>query len=151
MERRFHAIPPLHPWCYLVVLKAANLCAFQQDAVVTFFNTFHSGLVNWFAKFPNVPYRYVFQQLSSEVSLLHRTPLKSRQSAKSRTTVLWGAWERKSRSSAGRRSKVSLLFYLYPFLMQCTVLQIFITVLNTSFFPIMLHSLRFMIHAKKQT
>jgi len=51
-------------------------------------HTFHSGFVNWFAKFPNVPYWCVFRQLPSEVSHLHRTPLKSRQSAKIRTTVV---------------------------------------------------------------
>ena len=51
-------------------------------------NTFHSGLVICLADLPNVPYRYVFQQLSSEVSHFRRTPLKSRQSAKIRTTVV---------------------------------------------------------------
>ena len=110
--------------------------------------TFHSGFVNRFAKFPNIPYRYVFQQLLSEVSLLHRTPLKRRQSAKIHTTIIWGAWEHKSRSSVCRRSNVGLPICLYPFLMQSVVLQIFIKVLNISFFPITLHSLRFMIHAK---
>ena len=113
-------------------------------------NTFHSGFENWFAKFSNVPYRYVFRQLSSEVSHLHSTPLKSRQSAKIRTTVIWGAWERKSRCSACRRSNVSLPICLYFFLMQCTVVQIFIKVLNIRFFPITLRSLRFMIHAKNK-
>jgi len=39
--------------------------------------------------------------------------LKSRQSAKIRTTVVWGAWERKSRSSACRRSNVGLPICLY--------------------------------------
>jgi len=123
---------------------------FQMVFWATFFfsNTFHSGFVNWFAKFPNVPYRYVFRQLSSEVSHLHRAPLKSRQSAKIRTTVVWGSWERKSRSSACRRSNVGLPICLHPFLMQFTVLQIFIKILNMSFFPITLHSLRFMTHAK---
>jgi len=111
-------------------------------------NTFHSGFENRFAKFPNVPYRYVFRQLSLEVLHLHRTPLKCRQRAKIRTTVVWGAWERKSRSSACRRSNVGLPICLYLFLMQSTVLQIFIKVLNITFFPITLHSLRFMIHAK---
>jgi len=104
--------------------------------------------MNWFAKFPNVPYWYAFGQLSSEVSYLHRTHLKSCQSAKIRTTVVWGALECKSRSSACRRSNVGLPICLYPFLMQSVVLQIFIKVLNISFFPITLHSLRFMIHAK---
>ena len=111
-------------------------------------NTFHSGFVNCFGKFPNIPYRYVFRNLSSEVSHLHRTPLKSRQSAKIRTTVVWGAWERKSRSIACSGSNVGLPVCLYPFLMQSVVLQIFIKVLNISFFPITLHSLRFMIHSK---
>jgi len=89
--------------------------------------------------------------LSSEVSHLHRTPLKSRQSAKIRTTVVWGACERKSRSSACRRSNVGLQICLYPSLLQSTVLQIFIKVLNVTFFPSTLHSLRFMIHAKTKT
>ena len=65
-----------------------------------------------------------------------------------RTTVIWGACERKSRSRACRRSNVGLPIYLYPSLMQSTVLQIFIKVLNITFFPSTLHSLRFMIHAK---
>ena len=91
--------------------------------------TFHSWFVNWFGKFPNVPCRYVFRQLSSDVSHLHRTPLKRRQSAKIRTIVVWGAWERKSRSSACRSSNVGLPICLYPFLMQSTVLQIFIKVM----------------------
>ena len=56
--------------------------------ILKLLHTFHSGIVNWFAKFPNVPYRYVFRQLSSEVSHLRRTPLKCRQSAKIRTTVV---------------------------------------------------------------
>ena len=103
-------------------------------------NTFHSGFVNLFAKFPNVPYRYAFRQLSSEVSHLHRTPLKSRQRAKLRTTVVWGACERKSRFSACRRSNVGLPICLYPFLMQSAVLQIFIKVLNLTVFPITLYS-----------
>jgi len=80
----------------------------------------------------------------------HRTPLKSRQSTKIRTTVVWGAWERKSRSGACRRSNVGLPICLYPFFMLSAVLQIFIKVLNISFFPITLHSLRFMIHAKNK-
>ena len=102
------------------------------------------------ADLPNVPYRYVFRLLFSEVSQkhLHRTPLKSRQSAKIRTTVVWGACERKSRSRACRRSNVGLPICLYPSLMRSTVLQIFIKVLNITFFPSTLHSLRFMIHAK---
>jgi len=98
--------------------------------------------------FPSVPYRYVFRQLFSEVSQLHRTPLKSRQSAKIHTTVVWGACERKSRSSACCRSNVGLPICLYPSLMQSTVLQIFIKALNITFFPIKLYSLRFMIHVK---
>jgi len=56
--------------------------------------------------------------------------------------------ERKSRSWACRRSNVGLPICLYPFLMQSTVLQIFIKFLNITFFPITLYSLRFMIHAK---
>ena len=100
------------------------------------------------ADLPNVPYRYVFRQLSSEVSHLHRRPLKSCQSAEIRTTVVWDACERKSRSSVCTRSKVGLPICLYPFLMQSTVHQIFIKVLNVTVFPITLHSLRFMMHAK---
>jgi len=102
-------------------------------------------MFGWFAK---CPYRYVFRQLSSEVSHLHRTPLKSCQSAKIRITGVWGVCKRKSRSSACRRSNVGLPFCLHPFLMQSTVLQIFIKALNITFFPITLYSLRFMIHAK---
>jgi len=93
-------------------------------------NKFHSGFVNWFADLPNVPYRYVFRQLSSEVSHLHRTPLKSCHSAKIRTTVAWGVCECKSRSSACGRSNISLPICLFPSLMQSIVLQIFIKVLN---------------------
>jgi len=80
----------------------------------------------------HVPYWCVFPQLSSRsFAPLQDTPLKSRQSAKIRTTVVWGAWERKSRSNACRRSNVGLPICLYPFLMQSAVLQIFIKVLNT--------------------
>jgi len=56
------------------------------------------GLKIGFADLPNVPYRYVFRQLSSEVLHLHSTPLKSRQSTKIRTTIVWGACECKSLS-----------------------------------------------------
>jgi len=106
------------------------------------------GLRFGLADLPNVPYRYVFRQLSSEVSHLHRTPLKSCHSATIRTTVVWGACERKSRSSACRRSNVGLPICLHPFLMQSTVLQTIIQVLNITLFPITLYSLRFMIQAK---
>ena len=77
-------------------------------------NTFHSGFVNWFDKFPNVPYRYVFRQMFSGVSHLHWTPLKSRQTAKIRTTVVWGAWEHKSWSSACPSIIHKSLEYIIP-------------------------------------
>jgi len=112
------------------------------------------SILGWwigFADLPNVPCRYVFRQLSSEISHLHTTPLKSCQSAKIHTTVVWGTCGRKSRSSACRRSNVGLPICLYPSLMQSAVHQIFTKVLNIKFFPIALYSLRFMIHAKKQT
>jgi len=100
------------------------------------------------ADLPNVPYWYVFRQLSSEVSHLHRTPLKSRHRTKIRTTVVWSACERKSRSSTCRRSNDDLPICLHPSLMQSTVLQIFTKALNITFFPITLYSLWSMIHAK---
>jgi len=108
-------------------------------------NTFHSGLVNCL---PNVPNWYVFRQLSSKISHVHRTPLKCRQSVKIRTTVVWGTCERNSRSSACRRSNVGLPICQYLSLMQSTVLQIFMKALNITFFQITLYSLLFMIHAK---
>jgi len=79
------------PNCHLSLVLASVV---QGDAVNCnrlirkCLNTFHSELVICLADLPNVPYRYVFWQLSSEVSHLHRTPLKSRQSAKIRTTVV---------------------------------------------------------------
>jgi len=47
-----------------------------------------------------------------------------------------------------RRSNIGMPICLYLFLIQSTVLQIFMKVLNITFFPITLYSLRFMIHAK---
>ena len=67
---------------------------------------------------------------------------------KIRTTVVCGAWERKSRSSVCRRSNFGLPICRYPFLMQSTVLRIFTNALNITFFLITLYSLQFMIHAK---
>ena len=107
------------------------------------------SIPGWFAKFLNVPYRYyVFQQVSSDVLQLRRTPLESHQSARIHTTVVWGACECRSRSSACSRSNVGFPICLYPSLMQSTMLQIFTKVLNITSFLHMLHSLRFMIHAK---
>jgi len=56
--------------------------------------------------------------------------------------------ECKFRSSTGCRSNVGLPICLYPSLVQSTVLQIFMEVLNVTFFPITLYSLRFMIYTK---
>ena len=94
------------------------------------------SIPGWWIGLPNVPYQYVFSQLSSEASHLHRTPLKSHQSTKIRTTVIWGACERKSRSS---------------FSTDQTLVQIHTASNYISFkynIPIALYSLRFMIHAK---
>ena len=106
-------------------------------------NTFPTS---WWSVLPNVPYQYVFWQLSSNFLHVHRSPLKLSWSAKICTTVV--SCECKSRSSACRRSNAGLLICLYPSLMQSTVFQIFTKVSNITFLPIALYSNRFMMHTK---
>jgi len=104
---------------------------------------FHSG--SWIG-LPNIPYRHVFQQLSSKFLHIPKTPLKSRQSAKICTTVVWGTHKHKSRSSTCRRSKRQLAYTLPSCNPQC--FKYSWKVLNITFFSITLYSLRFMIDAK---
>jgi len=97
---------------------------------------------------PNAPYLYVFRQLSLKFSQVHRSPLKSFQSEKVETTVVWGSCERKFRSSTCRWSNLGLP---YPSLVHPAVLEMFMKVLNIPFFPITLYSLRFVMQTTKLT
>jgi len=106
--------------------------------------------MNWFGWFAKRSLPACFSAIVLRSFTPSQDTFEKSPSAKIHTTIVWSAYDRKSRSSAYHRSNVGSPICLYPSLMQSTVLQIFIKVLYITFFPITLCSLRFMIHAKNK-